>query len=97
MMPHLVRWHRAYAPRGLEIVYVDNGQRDALANARRWTREENVPYRVFHDQNATATTAYGVRAYPTAYVLDRSGRVVWEGIPVYGPQDAERAIQQALR
>jgi len=59
--------------------------------------EQNVPYPVFHDVRGRATDTYGIQAYPTAYVLDRSGRVVWEGIPCYGPEEAERAIRQALR
>lgn len=97
MMPHLVRWHERYAAQGLAIIYVDNGQKDSLASASRWPQEENIPYHVFHDTSGTATQTYEVQAYPTAYVLDRSGRVVWQGIPLYGPQEAERAIATALR
>jgi len=97
MMPHLVRWQNAYASQGLRIVYVDDGRRDPLSHAQRWPNEENVAYHVFHDTTGAATQTYGIRAYPTAYVIDRSGKVVWEGIPLYGPQEAERAIQAALR
>ncbi len=97
MMPHLVRWQNSYASKGLAIVYIDNGRKDPLASAQRWPVEQNIPYPVFHDTNGRATDTYGIQAYPTAYVLDRTGRVVWEGIPCYGPQEAERAIQQALR
>jgi len=97
MKSHLVRWQQAYGPQGLAIVYVDDGRKDPLASAQRWTAQENVAYHVFHDTQGAATTTYGVRAYPTAYVLDRTGRVVWEGIPVFGPGEVERAIATALR
>lgn len=97
MAPHLVRWQNQYGSQGLSVVYVDDGRRDPIASASRWPVAENVPYHVFHDASGTATSTYAIKAYPTAYVLDRSGRVVWEGIPLYGPQEAERAIAAALR
>jgi hypothetical protein len=97
MMPHLVRWHERYASQGLSIIYVDDGRRDPLESASRWPLEERIPYHVFHDTTGAATSTYAIRAYPTAYVLDRSGRVVWEGIPLYGPGEAEQAIAAALR
>ena len=97
MMPHLVRWQNAYASQGLSIVYVDDGRRDSLAHARQWPVDQNVPYHVFHDANGQANDTYAIRAHPTAYVRDRSGRDVGDGIPVSGPQAAEQAIQQALR
>ena len=97
MAPHLVRWQNTYGPEGLSVVYVDDGRRDPIASASRWPIEQNVPYHVFHDASGAANTTYAIKAYPTAYVLDRSGRVVWEGIPLYGPHEAERAIADALR
>ena len=97
MMPHLVRWQNAYASQGLTILYIDDGRRDPLAHAQQWPLEENVAYHVFHDTGGAANQVYDIKAYPTAYLIDRSGKVVWEGIPLYGPQVAEQAIRAALR
>ena len=94
MTPHLVRWQSTYGARGLQVVYVDEGSRDDQARAMAYARDHRVT--VFHDARSTANQTYGVRAYPTAYVLDPSGTVVWEGIPHFDPAATERAIRAAL-
>jgi hypothetical protein len=96
MQPHLVRWENTYRAQGLSVVYVANGQRVDLASIQQRIRGEGWTHAVLHDSTGSATAAYGVQAYPTAYILDRSGRVVWEGIPVYNPQATEQAIVAAL-
>ena len=94
MAPHLVRWQNTYGPQGLSVVYADDGRRDSLASAR--AMAAGVPYQIFHDSRGTAMSSYGIQAYPTAYILDRSGRVVWEGIPVFNAAATEKAIASAL-
>ena len=96
MQPHLVRWDRSYRDRGLTIVYVANGAKttpDALLQAM---RSEGAQFPVLLDTTSSTTNTYGVRAFPTAYVLGKDGAGVWEGIPVYDPGAPERAIQAAL-
>ena len=95
MAPHLVRWQNTYGPQGLSVVYVDDGRRDSLASAQGMAAA--VPYQVFHDTRGTAMTSYGIRAYPTAYILDRSGRVIWEGIPIFNAAATEQALVAALQ
>ena len=60
-------------------------------------REERITYPVLHDGDATNTSNYGVHAFPSAYVLNKNGRVVWEGVPM-GPalERAEAAMKKAL-
>jgi thiol-disulfide isomerase/thioredoxin len=97
MMPFLHAWHRDHAAAGLTVVYVDNAGVDRLEDARRAVRDERLPFAFFHDTSGQTVRAYGVRAFPTGYVLDRKGVVVWEGSP--GGQEAavEAAIRAALR
>lgn len=96
MQPHLVRWDRTYRDRGLAVVYVADGARvtpDKLMDAM---RASGAAFPVAHEGSGGTTRAYGVAAYPTAYVIGRDGTVVWEGIPHYDPGAVERAIQSAL-
>jgi peroxiredoxin len=97
MQPHLVRWQDTYAAQGLTVLYVANGQRVDAASMQARIRAERLAFPVLHDAQGASTAAYGVRAFPTAYILDRTGRVVWEGVPVFNPQATERAIVAALR
>ncbi len=94
MMPHLVRWQETYRSEGLDIVYVDDGRRDSLVSAQEMAR--NNPFTVFHDTSGASNQTYGIRAYPTAYILDRNGNVIWEGIPVFNTFTTEVAILAAL-
>jgi hypothetical protein len=55
-----------------------------------------VPYAVLHDPTGVAATSYRVRAYPTAYLIDRRGKVVWAGNPLRKPSAVEDAIEEAL-
>lgn len=96
MAPHLVRWQQTYANQGLSVVYVADGKRVDVAAARSRMSAEQLPYPIFVDERSSATAAYGVRVFPTAYLLDRTGRVVWEGVPALNPPAVEQAIQSAL-
>src|SRR5688500_14029917 len=96
MQAHLVRWDRTYRDQGLTIVYVADGRRVTPDAMQRVMQTDGASFAVVHDANATMTTAYQVRAYPTAYVVGRDGRVVWEGIPHFDPRATEEAIRAAL-
>jgi hypothetical protein len=96
MTPHLVRWKSTYGPRGFEAVYVDDGRRDAVAALEAAMAREGWNFAAVHDPGGRATQAYGVSAFPTAWVLDREGRVVWQGVPLRDKAAIERAIESAL-
>ncbi|MFV1966944.1 MAG: peroxiredoxin family protein [Pirellulaceae bacterium] len=94
MTPHLVRWHNELKDDGLVIIEVDNGGIDSLADLKSHVADEQIPFAVLHDSDGSVCEAYGVRAYPTAFLMDRSGKVIWEGHPT--PHVAEAEIRKAL-
>jgi hypothetical protein len=96
MTPHLVKWHKRYSSRGLTVVEVNNGAMDSLAAVQAHVASDGLPFPVFHDAAGATSRAYGLRAYPAAYLIGRDGKVIWEGFP--GPDVAaiERAIEKAL-
>jgi hypothetical protein len=81
MRRHLVRWHDKYADRGLAIIEIDGGTFEALAPARESVQRQQVKHLVMWDLDRQNTYRYGVEAWPTAYLIGRDGRVVWEGNP----------------
>ncbi len=95
-MPTLQQWAQAYQSRGATIIYVDNGVIDPLDYAKKAVHEQRVSYAYFHDPKATTIKAYGVRAFPTAYLLDKEGKVIWEGTPTAQEPKIIPLIEAAL-
>jgi len=80
-MPTLEQWGQRYQPRGAAIVYVDNGAVDPFDYALKAVRAYKISYALYHDPKANTVKAYGIRSFPTAYLLDKQGKVIWEGTP----------------
>jgi AhpC/TSA family len=96
MQTHLVRWDRAYRAQGLTILYVADGRRVTPEVLTGVMRADGAGFPLLLDEAGRMTQAYQVRAYPTAYVIGRDGRVVWEGIPHFDPAAPEGAIRAGL-
>ena len=96
MTPHLVKWHQKYNSRGLTVVEVDNGSIDKLPAVQDHVKSAGLPFAVLHDTAGTTCRTYGVRAFPTAYLIGRDGKVAWEGNPGGDMSALEREIELAL-
>ncbi len=94
MRPHLVRWHKQFSDKGLVVIEVEDGRINSLTEVQEHAEQNDLPYVIIHDGNGEIVSRYGVMAYPTAYVVDRTGKVIWEGHP--GATQAEAAIRRAL-
>ncbi len=97
MRPHLVRWVQEYGPDGLVVIEINDGRIDSLGAVQGHVVQDDPPYLVVHDGQGAVTGRFGVTAYPTGYVVDRSGRIVWAGFPSSDPEAVEAAIARALR
>jgi hypothetical protein len=95
--PFVRRWHDAYGPQGFVVVDVDNGLMDAIDAARKGFRERGTPYAVFHDTSGATVKAYAIRGFPSAYLVGRDGKVVWEGNPMGAETALEERIREAVR
>jgi peroxiredoxin len=96
MTPHLVKWHERYASEGLTIIEVDNGVIDALTAVEQHVQDLKLPFVLLHDAGGAISESYGIQGYPTAYLIGRDGRVIWEGVPNGELAAAEASIRQAL-
>ncbi|MDB5342295.1 MAG: Redoxin domain protein [Schlesneria sp.] len=77
-LPHLKRNYQTYHDRGFEIVGISvDDDREAL---QKFLKKQKIPWTTLHDEEAgaehPAATHYGIAAYPTSFLLDRTGRVV---------------------
>jgi alkyl hydroperoxide reductase subunit AhpC len=74
--------HRELAGSGLSVVAVNIQESQSTVAA--WVREKKVTIPVVLDSDGEVTRQYGVIATPTAFLIDREGRLVGR---VVGPRD----------
>jgi hypothetical protein len=96
MAPHLERWHERWEGEGLRVVQVENGAATPLEELKAWAEERGVAHAILYDEGGVLAARFGVEAFPTGVLVDRTGRVVWHGIPSADPSRVERAIARAL-
>ncbi|MBI4566426.1 MAG: redoxin domain-containing protein [Planctomycetes bacterium] len=96
MKPHQTRWHEEYADRGLVIIDVDDGTKDTMEAVRQSVDKEKIEFTVLWDKDAKNIGTYGVKLFPTAYVVGVDGKVVWEGNPAEKPEHVEKIIKDEL-
>jgi thiol-disulfide isomerase/thioredoxin len=98
-LPYLKRWHAEYAPAGLRIVGIHTPEfsfEHLRPNVEHAVRELGIGYPVGLDNGYRTWRAWGNRAWPTFYLLDRSAKVTMvregEGHSV----ELERAVRGLL-
>lgn len=95
-MPTLQQWAETFQRRGATILYVDNGVIDPLDYAKKAMKEQRSTYAYFHDTKAVTIKNYGVRSFPTGYLLDKQGKVIWQGCPTAREGELVPLIEAAL-
>jgi hypothetical protein len=96
MAPHLVRWHKDMADKGLVVISVEDGRVTPLPALEQSSTEDQLPYAILHDGAGANVALFEVRAYPVAYVIGRTGKVIWEGTPIRHLADVEKKIRSAV-
>lgn len=81
MRHHLVKWHEKYADKGLVIIEIDGGTFESLSDAAQHVAQSGVKHRVLWDDQNQNHEKYGIKAWPTAYLLNEDGKVIWQGNP----------------
>src|SRR5262245_7767199 len=98
-LPLVKRWQERYSSKGLTIVGVHSPEFDTekkLENVRREVASLGIRYPVVTDNDYQTWRAYNVEAWPTVFVLDKSGRVRWMHIGEGAYEETERTIQTLL-
>ena len=90
-IPHLVEMQKKYGhDMGVLLISLAD---EPDAKVRPFVRANNMNYIVGTDANSTSK-AFGIRGYPTLFVMDPSGKIIFKG---HGSDDAEEAVDRALK
>ncbi len=91
-IPHLVEMQQKYDSKGVVLLALSY---EPAATVQRYLKEnQRITYIVGAGAKATQD-AYGVRGFPTMFIIDPEGEIAWIGHP-NGPE-AEKAIEGVLR
>jgi hypothetical protein len=99
VIPQLRAWHERYEGAGLCIVGVHSPEffwersHEKVAEA---TRRLGIPYAVVQDNDFAIWKRYGVRAWPTAVLVDRGGVVRYRHIGEGDYEATEAVIRRLL-
>jgi hypothetical protein len=98
-LPALKRWWDLYALEGLMVIAVftpeysfDRSSQDALRNIRRL----GLRFPIALDADRRLWNAYGSEGWPSYYLLDESGRIVFDHLGENDTPEFEREILAAL-
>ncbi len=89
-IPHLIKLNNRYKRKGLEVVALS--QDKSAGKLARFVRDKSINYHVAID-NGTVDR-FKVTGYPTVFVVNHLGKVVWQGYP--WDVGFERAIAAAV-
>ena len=99
MIPQLRVWHEKFEPAGLTIVGVHSPEffweksYDKVVDA---TKRLGVRYPVVQDNDLAIWKRFGVRAWPTAVLVDRLGIVRYHHIGEGAYEETEAVIRRLL-
>ena len=78
-MPVLQAYYEKYKDQGFMVIAIEDGQ--PIDEVTAFARQYGLTFQVWPDLEWKATTAWGIEALPTSYVIDRDGiaRLTWTG------------------
>lgn len=96
-MPGIQRLHEKYKDRGVAVVGM-NFERNAAANPAKFMKDNGYTYNLVLKADSIADK-YKVNGWPTFYILDRQGRVLWSAVGHDPSHEEEMAkvIEEALK
>lgn len=75
-IPHLNDIYRKYKGEGLVVIAVTAENESTIKSFMRDTR---MSFPIGLDDNGKTNQAYGIRSIPTAYLIGKDGKVIWQG------------------
>lgn len=98
-VPYLNRWHAEYGTAGLEVVGIHTPEfrfERAHRNVDAALRAFGIPFPVGQDNQGLTWRAWGNQAWPSFYLLDRTGRIVLAREGEGHAAELERVIRNLL-
>ena len=78
-IPHLNEIYAKYKDKGLQVVGITDEDR---AKIMKFEKEVPIEYSVGLDNGGKYAKPFGIQGIPHAVLVDKSGKVVWEGHPM---------------
>lgn len=98
-LPFVKRWHERYGDKGLTVIGVHSPEFDSekqIENVRQNVASLGIRFPVVTDNDYATWRAYEVEAWPTIFVLDKSGRVRWTHVGEGAYDETEQTIKKLL-
>ena len=98
-LPFVKSWNDRYREQGFTVIGVHSPEFDderKVENLRREVASLGIRYPVVTDNGYQTWNAYNVEAWPTAFLLDKQGRIRWMHVGEGDYDEAERLIQKLL-
>ncbi|WP_437727424.1 redoxin domain-containing protein [Sorangium sp. So ce861] len=95
MAPQLSKWHATYAAQGLRVIGLTT---DSVGVATKTAQALSMRYAVASEASESTSAAYGVKALPTMFVIDKKG-VIRDVVVGYDPSrhaQVEKLLQALL-
>lgn len=88
-MPELQALHASHHAQGLRVVGVSVDAARLGPEVRRMVEDFRLSYPNVHDPRNTISASFKVVGYPTSFLIDRAGAIVWRRDGMIEPGDAE--------
>lgn len=98
-LPFVKQWHERYSDKGLTVVGVHSPELEnekSIDTVRKQVASLGIRFPVVTDNDYATWQAYKVEAWPTLFLLDKSGSVRWMHVGEGAYDEAERTIQKLL-
>ena len=89
-IPHLNEIYSKYKSQGLQIVGITD---EDEATVKKFQKQIPMDYNVAINTPGAIYEQFGITAIPTAFLVNKSGKIVWEGHPM---ELSETEIQSVL-
>lgn len=100
VQPSLKSWYNDYNDKGLVIVGMHDPEFDyerKLENVQQAVKDKGLKYPVAIDNDFATWNKYGVRAWPTLYLLDKQGYIRYSHIGEGAYDTTRSAIESLLK
>lgn len=95
-MPDNISHYNAYSTQGFDIVAVAM-KHDPLSYVQNFSTSRQLPFTVVSDSDGAIAKAFGdIRLTPTAFLLDKQGRIIKRYLGNYDKQEFTRTVEKAL-
>lgn len=95
-MPDNIEYYNQYHDQGFELIAVAL-KHDPLDYVRNFTESRQLPFTVVSDHDGAISQAFGdIRMTPTAFLIDKKGRIVKRYLGKYDKAAFKQTLEKAL-